>query len=127
MKIKVLSKKETAVVKGKETTFYRYFTPVEIEVFKDGISQGIQKKTIEVHFTKVASKQLKDEKVFAIIDGDIGLPNVYEVEEREDGTLKFPQAWVRSIDSMKDIPYTPKASTCRPLLDEEETESVEIA
>ena len=63
MKIKVLSKKVvTTDAKGKENQFYRYFTPVNIQVVKknsDGTETdlGIQQKSLLVHFRKSASKK----------------------------------------------------------------------
>lgn len=126
LKIKVLSKKETITKDGKEKSFYRYFTPVDIEVIEDGESKGIQRKSLRVHFTKKASKQLKDDKVFAIIGGDIGLPFVYQITEDEDGNKVYPEVWVRDIQLYQEIPLKAKESTCKPVLDEEDTESVEI-
>ena len=141
MKIKVLSKKViTTDAKGKENVFYRYFTPVTIQVIKkyeDGRKDedlGIQEKSLVVHFTKSASKKLNDDRVFAIIETakgeNIQLPFVYTIIEKVDGTIEYPDTndvWVRDFDSIKDIPYTPRKSTCVPKLDEEsETEPVEI-
>ena len=111
--------------------FYRYFTPVRIHVIKDGEDLGEQEKSLEVHFTKDASKQLvkftDKESIFAIIGGNIGLPYVYEVKENEDGSINVPQCWIRSVESYKEIPFTPKKSTCQPILEEEsDTEPVEL-
>ena len=141
MKVKVLSKKViTTDAKGKESVFYRYFTPVKIQVikkFEDGRNDedlGIQEKGLQVHFTKSAFKKLDDEKVFAIIGSEKGeniqLPFVYTIIEKADGTIEYPDSndvWIRDFDSFKEIPYTAKQSTCVPILDEEsETEPVEI-
>ena len=141
MKIKVLSKKViTTDAKGKEKVFYRYFTPVSIQVIKkyeNGQAEedlGIQDKSLRVHFTKSALKKLDDEKVFAIIGSEKGeniqLPFVYIILEKADGTIEYPDTndvWVRDFDSFKEIPFEPRKSTCVPKLDEEtETESVEI-
>ena len=140
MKIKVLSKKVvTTDAKGKENQFYRYFTPVNIQVVKknsDGTETdlGIQQKSLLVHFRKSASKKLDDEKVFAIIGTengeDIQLPFVYTIIEHEDGTLEYPDSndvWVRDFQTYEPIPFKGRESTCVPILDDEsETESVEI-
>lgn len=134
-KVKVLSKKETILKDGSEKTIYRYFTYVDIEVIENGVNVGEQRKSLEVHFKKDAGKQLlklSDKQVgsdgiFAIIGGEISFPYVYEVRENEDGTLEYPQCWVRSVSEYKEIPFTPKKSTCKPVLDDEtDTESVEI-
>lgn len=133
-KIKLLSKKETITKDGKEKTFYRYFTYVMIDVIEDGENLGQQKKSLEVHFTadgsksmtKISGKVVGSDGIFAIIGGDIGLPFQYEVKVDEIGNREYPKAWVRSVKEFKEIPYTPKESTCKPLLDEEETEPVEI-
>lgn len=134
MKVKVLSKKETILKDGQEKTIYRYFTYVDIEVIENGENMGEQRKSLEVHFTKDAGKQLlkKSDKqvgqdgIFAIITGEIGLPYVYEVIEK-DGEKEYPQCWIRSVEDYKEIPYTPKKSTCKPVLDEElDTETTEI-
>lgn len=142
MKIKVLSKKViTTDTKGKENVFYRYFTPVKIQVIvkhenEDGTitekDLGIQEKSLAVHFTKSAIKKLDDEKVFAILTIEKGeniqLPFVYTINENLDGT-EYPDSndvWVRDFDKLEEIPYTPKQSTCVPIVDEEETEPVEI-
>ena len=141
MKIKVLSKKRiTTDAKGKESIFYTYFTPVKIEVQRihaDGTieSLGIQDKKLSVHFTKVASKKLPDDdKVFAIIESkdatNIQLPFVFKINVKEDGSLEYPdsnECWVRDFDIYTPIEYTPKQSTCVPVIDEEtEEEPVEI-
>jgi len=139
MKIKVLSKKViTTDAKGKENVFYRYFSPVRIQVIKklpNGKEEdlGIQQKSLNVHFTKSASKKLDDDKVFAIIGSEKGeniqLPFVYYIIEKEDGSIEYPDdndIWVRDFDSYKEIPYTARKSTCEPIVDEEETEPVEI-
>ena len=134
MKIKVLSKKHNITAKdGSEKTIVRYFTYVNIHVIEDGEDVGEQTKSLEVHFTKDAGKQLLkasdkqvgSDLVFAIIDGDIGLPYVYEVTEKDDEKV-YPECWVRSVKEYKEIPYTPKESTCKPILDEQESEPVEI-
>lgn len=142
MKIKVLSKKViTTDAKGKENVFYRYFTPVRIQVIvkhenEDGsITEqdcGIQKKSLAVHFTKSAMKKLDDEKLFAVLTIEKGeniqLPFVYVIKELLDGT-EYPDSndvWIRDFDKIEEIPFTPKQSTCVPLLDEEETEPIEI-
>ena len=134
MKIKVLSKKHNITAKdGSEKTIVRYFTYVNIHVIEDGKDVGEQTKSLEVHFTKDAGKQLLkasdkqvgSDLVFAIIDGDIGLPYVYEVTEKDDEKV-YPECWVRSVKEYKEIPYTPKESTCKPILDEQESEPVEI-
>lgn len=140
MKIKVLSKKVIMTdEKGKEKTFYRYFSPVKIQVIRkhwDGNEEdlGIQEKSIAVHFTKTASKKLDDDKIFAIFTinkgENIQLPYTYIINVKEDGSCEYPDendCWIRDFDQMKEIPYTPKQSTCIPVLDdEEETEPVEI-
>ena len=142
MKIKVLSKKViTTDVKGKENVFYRYFTPVKIQVIvkhenEDGTitekDLGIQEKSLPVHFTKSATKKLNDDKVFAIITIEKGeniqLPFVYVIKENLDG-MEYPDTndvWIRDFDKYEEIPYTPKQSTCVPIVDEKETEPVEI-
>lgn len=139
MKIKVLSKKViTTDAKGKENVFYRYFSPVRIQVVKktlDGKEEdlGIQEKSVVVHFTKSAMKKLDDEKVFAIITIEKGeniqLPFVYTLIEKEDGSLEYAETndiWIRDFDSLDEIPFKPRESTCVPILDEEESEPVEI-
>ena len=134
MKIKVLSKQQTITKDGKDKTFYRYFTYVMIDVIENGENLGQQKKSLEVHFTNDGSKSMTkksgkivgNEPIFAIIDGDIGLPFVYEVKVDENGNNVYPKAWIRSVSEFKEIPYEPKQSSCKPLLDEEETEPVEI-
>lgn len=135
MKIKVLSKQQTITTDGGEKTFYRYFTYVMIDVIENGQNIGQQRKSLEVHFTKDGGKSLTkkssklvgSEPVFAIIDGDIGLPFVYEVKVDENGNEEYPKAWVRSVTSYEEIPFEPKKSSCKPILDDEvDTEPVEI-
>lgn len=127
MKIKVLSNKRTKVdEKGKETTFYTYFSPVMIHVIdENGEDLGEQKKNISIHFTKLAMKKIPDDKVFAIIGSskteDIQLPFVYhmgDTDGKNDG-------WVKDFETFDVIPFTPKQSTCKPIL-EEESEPIEI-
>lgn len=129
--VKVLSKKVTIEKDGKKKVFYRYFTPVMIEVIENGESLGIQERSLDVHFTKDASKQLAKftdkDSIFAVIGGNIGLPYVYEIKENEDGSINVPQCWIRSVESYKEIPFTPRKSTCQPILDEEsDNEPVEL-
>lgn len=139
MKIKVLSKKVIATdTKGKENVFYKYFSPVRIQVIvkhANGKDEdlGIQEKSLKVHFTKSASKKLNDDKVFAIIGSEKGeniqLPFVYTIIEKEDGTKEYPdtnEIWVRDFDSYEEIEYAARKSTCVPIIDEKETEPVEI-
>lgn len=133
MKIKVLSKKEVVAKKGKEITFYRYFTPVEIEVIDtNGNSLGIQQKNLSVHFTTDASKLLDDDKVFAVFDGDseqISLPFQYRIPKdvTDEEEHKKNYVWIRGWKAMKKIPFKGKQSTCKPILDdEEETEETSI-
>lgn len=131
IQVKVLSKKVTIEKDGKKKTFYRYFTYVNIHVIENGEDVGEQQRSLEVHFTKDASKQLlkftDKENIFAIIGGNIGLPYQYEVRVNEDGSLEKPSCWIRSVETYKEIPYVPKKSTCKPILDEEsDTEPVEL-
>ena len=133
MKIKVLSSKKTITnEKGKETTFYRYFTPVRIHVIDlDGNDIGEQEKSLSVHFTKVASKKLKDEKVFSIFEcksEDVGFPYTYKMlpPDATDEERSKNDVWIRDFDNENPIPYTPKQSTCVFLTDEEQSEPIEI-
>ena len=127
--VKVLSTKQTIEKDGKTKTFYRYFTPVRIHVIENGEDKGEQERSLRVHFTKDASKQLAKftdkDNIFAIIGGEIGLPLVYEVIEK-DGKKEYPECWIRSVASFKEIPFAPKKSTCKPILDEEESDPIEL-
>lgn len=126
MKIKVLSKKKIKIVNGKESTFYTYFSPCMIQCFdKDGNDLGIQERNISVHFRKVASKKLDDEKVFAFIGSskpeDIQLPFVYKPEFNDDtGKWEYDEIWIADFETFEPIPYKGRESTCVPILDEEE-------
>ena len=141
MKIKVLSQKHIVTREnGKQDVFYSYFSPCKIHVIdKDGNDIGEQLKNIDVHFTKVATKKLPDDKVFAIIGStkpeNIQLPYVYKVSKNEEtGEISYPTIWIRDFDSYEEIPYTSKKSTCKPVIDEpssvqteeQESEPVEI-
>ena len=132
MKIKVFSKKVTITYEdGKSNTFYRYFMPCRIQVFENGEDKGIQEKNIEVHFTKSAMKKLPDDKVFGIFEianhEDYSLPFTYEIKKNEKGELEYPQVWIRNWENFTPTPYTPKQNTCEPIIDEDDTEPVEIA
>lgn len=139
--VKVLSKKVTIEKDGKAKTFYRYFTYVMIDVIENGENLGQQKRSLEVHFTKDATKQLakftEKENIFAIIGGEIGLPFEYRYNLDENGVVSYPknpkgeeqkpECWIRKVESFKEIPYTSKENTCKPILDDEQdTEPVEI-
>ena len=136
MKIKVLSSKQVITDdKGKEKTFYRYFTPVEIQVVgSDGEDLGIQKKNLEVHFTKLALRKVADEKIFSIFEcrgEDVGFPFVYRHPKdlKNDEEWAKNHVWIRDFIKETPIPFEPKQSTkntCTFLVDEEETESVEL-
>lgn len=132
MKIKVLSKKVTIIdEKGKENTFYRYFTPVKISVVDvDGKNLGIQEKSLSVHFTKKATKKLLDDKVFSTFEckpEDVGCPYVYHIMPKEatnDDRAKN-DVWIRDFETETPIPYTNPKSTCQ-FVTEETSEPVEI-
>lgn len=123
MKIKVLSSKQTIVKDGKNQTFYRYFSPCRIQVVdENGEDLGVQEKNIRVHFTKVATRKLPDEKVFAIIETanskDIDLPYVWKVTTNEKGEKKYPEIWIRDFDLITPLEYKPRGNTCEPIIDE---------
>lgn len=134
MKIRVFSKKETIInEKGKENTFYRYFTSVKIQVIddSDGKDLGIQEKSLRVHFTKDAMKKLKSDKVFSIFEckgEDVGHPFVYHIpkDKKDNESWAKNDVWIRDFDSETEIPFTPANNTCEFLTDEPDTESVEI-
>ena len=136
MKIKVLSSKQVITDKnGKEKTFYRYFTPVEIDVIdENGNSLGLQQKSLEVHFTKSAMKKVKEEKIFSIFecDGkDVGFPFVFRIPKDKSSEEEWNKnhVWIRDFKTETPLPFDAKESsnnTCRFLVDEEETEPVEI-
>ena len=133
-KIKVLSKKEVINKDGKKKEFWRYFTPCDIEVIENGESQGVQRKNLRVHFTKSASKKLKDEKVFAIITcekpEDYQLPQKFEVIDyatASDEEKNKNDIWIRDFKEIQEIPFKPQPSTCQPVIDDElETEETSI-
>lgn len=140
-KIKVLTTIETIQKDGKEKTFPRYFSYVMIDCYENGEFVGNLKKSLEVHFKKDATKQLAKftdkDQLFGIIEGDISFPKDYRIVINSDGKRVFPcnekgemikpYIWVRNVVSYKETPYTPKESTCKPILDDEEdTEPVEI-
>ena len=135
VKIKVLSKKIEAKVKGKKKTFLRYFAPSKI-VVKGEEDKGKQKKSITVKFTEEAEKKLpKDARFFILVvdteKNQIGVPQVYEIKktEDEDGNevTERPTIWIRGFEDIKLIEVKH-----RPITDyvefetEEESEEVEI-
>lgn len=128
MKIKVLSKKQKITKNGKEKTFWRYFTPVRIEVIDtDGKSLGIQEKSLRVHFTKECAKKLTDEKVFAIFEcekpEDYRLPFQYQIIDYSTATEEeksVNDVWIRDFKTIKEVPYKGKQSTCEPVIDDED-------
>lgn len=133
MKLKVLSSKQTITLEnGKKKEFYRYFTPVEIQVISaDGKDLGIQKRNLSVKFTKDAMKKLSDDKVFSIFEckgEDVSHPYVYQEPKditNKDETSKN-DVWVRGWIKETPIPYSAPQNTCSFMVDEEDTESVEI-
>ena len=133
MKVKVLSKKHIRSNGKKEDVYYTYFTPVMIHVIdENGNDLGEQKKNLNVHFTKIASRKLPDEKVFAIIGSskseDIQLPFIYRIPKDKEDQEEWQKndCWIRDFETFDVIPYKAQESTCNPILDEEETEPVEI-
>ena len=132
MKIKVLSKKVTITnEKGKENTFYRYFTPVRIHVIDvDGKDLGEKEMNLSVHFTKEVMKKLKDEKVFSIFEckpEDVGFPYTYHTpkDKTSDDENSKNHVWIRNFISEEPIPYTAPNNTCV-FVTEEQSEPVEI-
>lgn len=136
MKIKVLSNKQIITdKKGKEKTFYRYFTPVRIAVVgADGEDLGIQQKNLEIHFTKDAMKKIANEKIFSIFEckgEDVGFPFVFKVPSDKNNQEEWAKNWVWIRDFIKEtpIPFEPKESsknTCEFMVDEEDSEPIEI-
>lgn len=131
MKLKVLTKKENIEVKGKAKTIYRYFSPVKIQVIDaDGNDLGIQEKNISVHFTMECEKKLPQKMLFGIFEfenpEDYQLP--YLLDERlynDEEKKTYNYIWIRNFKSIKDIPYKGRATTCQPLVDEEDEETTE--
>ena len=115
MKVKVL--------KSKRTEFPTYWTPVTIMV-KGEEDKGLQEKTLNVKFTKIADKKLPvDFKGGQIVIKDpknINFPYVYEVKQDEDGEDIYPEVWIRDFDEI--LPLPQKQNTCHFEGDDEEVE-----
>ena len=118
MKIHLKSKNVTITRKsdGKEITFRRYWTDVNTLV-KGEEDKGMQHKTLEVRF----KQGVEHAKMYSgILDGDIGLPFIYEVKEK-NGVKEYPVCWVRSVKSF--TPINSKSSVTPILEDEVEEET----
>lgn len=124
MKIKVLSKQKQTK-DGKK--YVAYFTPVRIMV-KGEEEKGLQDKYLSVYFTKVAEKKLPVDFKRGLLDVDgekINFPYVYERKVNEDGSIDYPEVWIRDINTIE--PVKAKAvNTCSFITDEEETEETNI-
>ena len=101
--------------------------PVTIEV-KGEEEKGLQEKYLTIKFTKVAEKKLPvDFKrgLFEVKGEDVNFPYIYEVKFNTKGEKEYPEVWIRSFESIS--PVKGKArNTCSFLVDEEETEELEI-
>ena len=119
MKIKVL--------KSKKTEFPSWWTPVTIMV-KGEEEKGLQKKGLNVRFTKVADKKLPlDFKggIIVIKDGkNVNFPFVYQITKGEDGEDEYPVVWIRDFDEILPLPQI--ENTCHFDGDEEETSETEL-
>ena len=119
MKIKVL--------KSKNTKFPSWWTPVTIMV-KGEEEKGLQKKGLNVRFTKVADKKLPvgfKGGILVINDGNnINFPYVYQITKGEDGEDVYPVVWIRDFDEVLPLPQT--ENTCHFDGDDETSEEIEL-
>lgn len=119
MKIKVL--------KSKKTEFPSWWTPVTIMV-KGEEEKGLQKKGLNVRFTKVADKKLPlnfNGGIIVIKDGkNVNFPFVYQITKGEDGEDEYPVVWIRDFDEILPLPQI--ENTCHFDGDEEETSETEL-
>lgn len=130
IKLKVLSTK----VKQPKKSFLRYFTYVKMVVVGEE-EKGRQEKSLNVHFTDDAKKQLpKDIRFFILtVDTDknqIGMPRKYEIIEEEDTNgevkTKYPELWVRGFEKCEKIESKPITEDVEFVVDEEPTKETEI-
>ena len=125
MKLKVLvSNKKTSDGKS----FVNYWTPVHIQVFEGEEDKGIQKKGLNVFFSKEADKKLPVKFNGGILEckgDDVIAPYVYKVtKDEETGKDKYPNVYIKDFDSITPLPK--KESTCVFDVDEEDTEESDI-
>lgn len=125
MKLKVLvSNKKTNDGKS----FVNYWTPVHIQVFEGEEDKGIQKKGLNVFFSKEADKKLPVKFNGGILEckgDDVIAPYVYKVtKDEETGKDKYPNVYIKDFDSITPLPK--KESTCVFDVDEEDTEESDI-
>ena len=125
MKLKVLVSNKKS---NDGKSFVNYWTPVHIQVFEGEEDKGIQKKGLNVFFSKEADKKLPVKFNGGILEckgDDVIAPYVYKVtKDEETGKDKYPNVYIKDFDSITPLPK--KESTCVFDVDEEDTEESDI-
>ena len=109
-----------------KSKFKKFFTYFDIEV-KGEEDKGLQTKSITVKFDKSIDTSKFTRGILTVKDKDIDLPYRYEIKEIEkDGELKksYPHVFIKAYESFEE--RKPKSTAVPNLMDEEETEEVEI-
>ena len=125
LKMLLMSKQQTRP-DGK-SKFRKYFTYVDIEV-KGEEEKGLQTKSITVKFDKTIDTKNFIRGILTVDEKDVDIPYKYEVKDKvqEDGTVKktYPHIYVKKVTEFEE--RKPKTTAQFNLMDEAETEEIEI-
>ena len=124
-KMLLMSKNQTRA-DGK-SKFRKFFTYMDIEV-KGEEDKGLQSKSLTVKFDKTIDTSKFIRGVITLDENDYDAPYKYEVKEevQQDGSvkLKYPRIYVKKIIKYED--RKPKSTGQFNLMDEAETDEIEI-
>lgn len=124
-KLLLMSKNQTRA-DGK-SKFRKFFTYMDIEV-KGEEEKGLQTKSLTVKFDKTIDTSKYVRGIITVDEKDIDIPYRFEVKEetQADGTVKqkYPRVFIKKVINYEE--RKPKSTGTFNLMDEAETEEVEI-
>ena len=122
----LLMSKNQSRADGK-SKFKKFFTSVNI-VVKGEEEKGQQKKTLTVKFDKTIDTSNFVRGIVSVREDNIDIPYKFEIKEiqQADGTIKkrYPHIYVKKVETFE--PRKTKSTATFNLLDEGETEEIEI-
>lgn len=123
MKLLLMSKNQKT---ADGRTFRKFFTSVYV-VVKGEEDLGEQKKTLTVKFDKKIDTSRYLRGIITAKEENIDMPYKYEVKEVEKNgvkKLKYPHIFIKAVEDYE--PRSPKSTIRFNLLDEGDTEEVDI-
>ena len=127
MKEKMLLMSKQKTTNDGKRKYRKFFTYVDIEV-KGEEEQGLQTKSITVKFDRSVDTSGFTRGILTLDEKDVDKPYKYEVKEKvkEDGTIEksYPHIFIKKVLNYEE--RKPKSTAQFNLMDEEETEEIEI-